>query len=29
MRSRPPDIGWSELLMSYELRDAVVACDPV
>lgn len=24
---RPPDLGWSELLMSYELRDAVVSCD--
>lgn len=24
---RAPDVGWSELLMSYELRDAVVACD--
>jgi cytochrome P450 len=24
---RAPDIGWSEMLMSYELRDAVVACD--
>ncbi|MCA9635477.1 MAG: cytochrome P450 [Myxococcales bacterium] len=25
---RAPEIGWSEMLMSYELRDAVVACDP-
>lgn len=24
---RAPDIGWSELLMSYELRGAIVACD--
>jgi cytochrome P450 len=24
---RAPDVGWSDLLMSYELRDAVVACD--
>lgn len=24
---RAPDIGWSDLLMSYELRDAIVACD--
>lgn len=25
---REPDIGWSDLLMSYELRGAFVACDP-
>lgn len=25
--ARAPDVGWSEMLMSYELRDAVVACD--
>ncbi|MCB9567709.1 MAG: cytochrome P450 [Myxococcales bacterium] len=24
---RPPEIGWSSLLMSYELRDAVLASD--
>jgi hypothetical protein len=24
---RAPEVGWSEALMSYELRDAVVACD--
>jgi cytochrome P450 len=24
---RAPDIGWSDLLMSYELRGAVVTCD--
>lgn len=24
---RAPDIGWSEMLLSYELRDAVVTCD--
>ena len=24
---RAPDIGWSDLLMSYELRNAVVTCD--
>ncbi len=24
---RAPDVGWSEILMSYELRDAIVACD--
>jgi hypothetical protein len=22
-----PRIGWSEMLMSYELRDAMIACD--
>ncbi len=26
---RTPDIGWVDLLQSYELRNAVVACDPV
>lgn len=25
---RAPDIGWSEMLQSYELRNAIVACDP-
>ncbi len=25
--ARAPDVGWSELLMSYELRDALVTCD--
>lgn len=25
---RAPDVGWSSLLMSYELRGAVVTCDP-
>lgn len=24
---RAPEIGWSEMLMSYELREAIVACD--
>lgn len=24
---RAPDVTWSDLLMSYELRDAIVACD--
>jgi cytochrome P450 len=24
---REPQIGWCEMLMSYELRDAIVACD--
>ncbi|WP_272084044.1 cytochrome P450 [Nannocystis bainbridge] len=26
--ARAPDVGWSEMLLSYELRDAVVTCDP-
>lgn len=26
---RPPDIGWSDMLQSYELRRAIVTCDPV
>lgn len=25
--TRPPDVGWSQMLMSYELRGAVIACD--
>ncbi|MEZ4452738.1 MAG: cytochrome P450, partial [Nannocystaceae bacterium] len=25
--ARPPDVGWSEMLMSYELRDAILTCD--
>jgi cytochrome P450 len=25
---RAPDVGWSDLLMSYELRGAIVTCDP-
>lgn len=24
---RAPDVGWSEMLLSYELRDAIVTCD--
>lgn len=24
---RAPEIGWSDLLMSYELRNALVTCD--
>lgn len=24
---RAPDVGWSAMLMSYELRDAIVTCD--
>jgi cytochrome P450 len=27
--TRAPDIGWSDMLQSYELRGAMVACDPV
>lgn len=26
---RAPDIGWSDMLQSYELRNAVVGCDPL
>jgi cytochrome P450 len=26
---RVPDIGWSDMLQSYELRGAMVACDPL
>ncbi|WP_340589032.1 cytochrome P450 [Erythrobacter alti] len=26
---RAPDIGWSEMLQSYELRKAIVMCDPL
>jgi len=26
---RAPDIGWSEMLQSYELRKAIVKCDPL
>lgn len=25
---RAPDAGWSDLLMSYEFRNAIVVCDP-
>lgn len=25
---RAPDLGWSDMLMGYELRNCVVACDP-
>ena len=26
--AREPDMGWSDLLMGYELRNALVTCDP-